>query len=396
VAEAVINGTLQAFEAAAGFVGVTSEEPAQLHVLHAVGFSSGRLSPGATIPLELGRPLSDAIRTRTVLFIETGAERRERYPQWTGPSETSEAGALACVPLLLPDRVLGGILISFAGARPFEPDDREFALTVAQQCAQALERASLYSELELRVEARTADMHIANEQLAAANTQLVSEIAERREAQRQVERSREEERARVARELHDELGSMLTGLKMSVSRVLKDAELPGDAETRLREAAVTIDTAVEAVRRLATELRPQILDDFGLVPALEAHFQDFLRRTGLTGRFECQFDKLDLTSEAATACYRIFQEALTNVARHAQASEVVVRLEPAGSDLLLGITDNGRGMALEDRAARGHFGLVGMQERANLLAAPLDIISAPGRGTTILVRIPTAPPGQPD
>jgi len=294
------------------------------------------------------------------------------------------------VPLLLPHRLVGVLQVGFSGARALREgvDDRDFALTVAQQCAQALERASLYSELEQRVQARTGELQAANEQLEAANRQLTEEIAERRGDQRQLERLREEERTRVARELHDELGGTLTVLKMDVGRLQKDPRLPPSALQQLDDMNGSIDAAIQSMRRLATELRPMALDELGLVAALEGHFQDFIRRSGLVGEFVSSVEDLPLSDEAALACFRIFQEALTNVARHAQATRVVVTLEPQGQAVVLSVTDNGRGLRLEERAARGHLGLVGMRERADLLGAHLEFISAPGQGTTVVLRLP--------
>jgi len=206
--------------------------------------------------------------------------------------------------------------------------------------------------------------------------------------QRQLERSREEERTRVARELHDELGAALTVLKMDISRVLREAGLPAAAGERLRGVNADIDGTIQAVRRLSSELHPPLLNDLGLLPALEAHFQEFVARAGLEGQFAAEVESMPLTGQPATACFRIFQEALTNVARHAQATRVTASVEPLEGGVLLRVTDNGIGMRLEDGVARGHLGLMGMRERAELLSAKLDIVTAPGQGTTVLVRIP--------
>lgn len=392
VAEAVINGALQTFDAVAGLVAAPAEDGQPLHTLHAVGYSAGRSTQAATLALTPGHPLTDAILTGDLVKFETAEELWQQYPECPGPTETGDVGALLAMPLLVPERAIGGLLVWFAGPHSFDPEERDFALTVAQQCAQALERASLHRELEQRVEARTADWRAAHARLAETNQQLLKEIAERREIQRQLERTREEERARVARELHDELGGTLTGLKMDVARVLKDTDLPERVHQRLSDVSATIDTAMLAVRRLATDLRPQALDDLGLLPALEAHFGEFLTRTGLSGTFTCEPDHLDLTSETATACFRIFQEALTNIARHARASAVAVRIEEVNGDLMLSVSDNGIGLTPSEQAAHGHWGLVGMRERAHLLGASLEVLTAPGAGTTVRLSFPPVLP----
>jgi signal transduction histidine kinase len=209
--------------------------------------------------------------------------------------------------------------------------------------------------------------------------------------QRQLERSREEERARVARELHDELGGALTALKMDISQVLKDAELSQPARQRLAEVLTMVDSSIVSMRRLATELRPHLLDDFGLLPAMESYFQEFVRRLGIAGEFTSDVNELELKGESATAYFRIFQESLTNIARHAEASQVTARLERSAKAVTLRVTDNGRGIRPEDQAARGHLGLTGMQERASMIGAALELSSTPGQGTTVLLRMPFGP-----
>ena len=385
-AEAIVNGALQALDAYAGFVAVRGVEG--LRVLHSVGYSAEQRANVAAMVSEPNQPVSDALGTRAVISIETLEERQQRYPHWPAPTAERVAGALLAAPLLLPDGVVGALHVCFAEPRAFEPDDREYALAVAQQCAQALERASLYSDMEERVQVRTAELQTANEQLAAANDRLINQVAERRAMQRQLENAREEERGRLAREMHDELGSTLTALKMELSRVVRTPSLPAETAPMFADLQALLNTAIVSVRRLATELRPHLLDDLGLLAALEAHFEEVMKRSGLTGQFRCQVPELHITGEAATACYRIVQEALTNVIRHAEATQAIVSVEPDGDGILVCVTDNGRGMDLEAAVAQGHFGLVGMRERASLLLAPLEIRSAPGQGTTVLVRLP--------
>jgi PAS domain S-box-containing protein len=387
-AEAVVNGALRAFDADDAFVAVPAEGESYLRIAHAVGYTPERLSDLEQLPLRVGQPVSDAIRLRDLVVVESAAECQQRYPHWPPPTPQGSVGALLALPLLLPNRLLGVLQLGFSSAHSVELDDRDFALTVAQQCAQALERASLYRELEQRVQARTAELQSANALLAEANQQLTEEIAERRATQRQLDRLREEERTRVARELHDELGGGLTVLKMDIGRLLKDAALPEPVCAQLREMSDAVDGAIESMRRLATELRPLTLDDLGLEAALDVHFQEFLRRSGLNGEFVSAVEGLALPEEAALACFRIFQEALTNVARHAEATRVTASLEQQAEGLVLSVTDNGRGMRLPDGHARGHLGLVGMQERAAQLGARLKFISAPGQGTTVLLQLP--------
>jgi PAS domain S-box-containing protein len=383
VGEVIVHGALQVFDGFCGFLAVPADRGGW-SLAHCVGYSTERVAALAPLLSGANSPTAEALRLGGLLIAANLAERQTRFPNWPTPVSGGPLGALLTVVLQLPDRVMGVLHVDFAGEWAAEADDRDFVLTVAQQCAQAQERAALYGVLEQRIQERT-------EALQAANRRLQNEMAERRTMQRQLDRAREIERQRIARELHDELGGDLTALKMDVSRIRRAPGLPAKALADLTNLSRAIEGTINSVRRLSTELRPQILDDLGLVPALEAYFQDFLKRSGLTGDLICAMPEERLQGEAATACFRIVQEALTNVLRHAQASRVTVRLEPAGAGVRLEITDDGRGMRPEDRAAPGHLGLVGIQERADMLAAELDIISAPGDGTTIRVLIPLAP-----
>ena len=207
-----------------------------------------------------------------------------------------------------------------------------------------------------------------------------------------LERIREEERTRIAREIHDELGQALTGLKMDLSWFA--ARLPN--QPMLQEKAVgmlkLIDSTVHAVRRLSTELRPAILDSLGLIPAIEWLAQEFQKRTSVTCEFVATDDELNLDHERTTALFRICQESLTNVARYAQATSVHIELDSDDSQITSRISDNGRGITEEETKARNSFGLLGMRERARLLGGTFEISGAPGKGTALTVRLPCPQP----
>jgi signal transduction histidine kinase len=200
--------------------------------------------------------------------------------------------------------------------------------------------------------------------------------------------AREQEQSRVARELHDELGQGLTALKMTVAWVeqrtgRQDLEMAG----KLDRMATLIDHTLEATRRIAGALRPLILDDLGLVPALESVVEGFVDRTGIT----CDFSaggELELEDARKSAVFRIVQEALTNVARHAKATHVEVRLARRDGTIAIDVRDNGIGFNLPDDRSRYSRGLLGMRERAYLLGGTFAITSAPGKGTRLEVRIP--------
>ena len=203
-----------------------------------------------------------------------------------------------------------------------------------------------------------------------------------------LERVREEDRTRIAREIHDELGQALTGLKMDLSWFA--ARLPNLPALHEKSAAMLklIDSTVNAVRRLSTELRPAILDSLGLIPAIEWLAQEFEKRTGVTCEFLTADENLTVDEERTTALFRICQEALTNVTRYARASAVHLVLETDEKQISLRISDNGRGITDAEAKGTKSFGLLGMRERARLLGGTLDITGAPGKGTTLTVRIP--------
>ncbi len=195
----------------------------------------------------------------------------------------------------------------------------------------------------------------------------------------QLQSTREQERARVAREIHDELGSALTGLKW---------ELESMGDRRLEGAVHCVESIMATVKQISSDLRPGILDDLGLLDAIQWEASQFERRTGIACRAQTSDQPLELSTEAATAAFRIFQEALTNVLRHAVATRVDVRAKVHGDNLLLEISDNGKGISLWDVNSRQSLGLLGMRERASLIHGTVDITSRPGMGTTLAVTIP--------
>lgn len=206
---------------------------------------------------------------------------------------------------------------------------------------------------------------------------------------------REQEKSRVARELHDELAQALTALKMDLLWVKE--RMPAGQEqllSKLEAMRVMLDGTVAATRRISADLRPLILDDLGLIPAAEWLVQNFTQRTGIHCEFGFDPPGLELQDPHATAVFRILQESLTNVARHAQASLVNVTLDANDGEIMLRVRDNGRGFAIGDPRKPNSFGLVGLRERAYLLDGEISVDTAPGKGTLIEVRIPmrqTAP-----
>ena len=230
------------------------------------------------------------------------------------------------------------------------------------------------------------------------------ERAERRKAEDQLREShaqlralsvylqsvREEERTRIAREVHDELGQALTGCKLDASWLA--ARLPKEfknLQERARALSAHIDSTIQTVRRISTELRPGVLDHLGLVAALEWQANEFQNRTGITCNVNADVQESLLNPDLSTTLFRIFQETLTNVIRHAGATHVAVKMKEEEHAIVLEVRDNGRGITKTDLANTKSMGLVGMRERAALLGGTFKIGRVSGRrGTQVKVLIP--------
>lgn len=202
---------------------------------------------------------------------------------------------------------------------------------------------------------------------------------------------REQEKSRIARELHDELAQSLTALKMDTIW-LRGHLAAGDARSqeKIAQMLAMLDGAVASTRRIAADLRPLVLDDLGLVAAIEWAAQNFTQRTGVPCKLSMD-EELELQEPFATGVFRIVQESLANVAKHAQATEVAVELQAGADHLLLRVQDNGVGFRTSDPRKPQSLGLVGLHERARLLHGQLEVESSPGAGTRVEARIPLGP-----
>jgi PAS domain S-box-containing protein len=210
-----------------------------------------------------------------------------------------------------------------------------------------------------------------------------------REFAARLDEVREEERTRVAREIHDELGQALTILKMDLSW-LQGRSGRGDAVIRKKIKCMIgdVDQTIQHVRKIVSELRPSILDEMGLTAALEWQVSQFQDRTGIRSVFECSSGDLKLLPDTAAALFRVVQEALTNVVRHSGARIVRVALGIGGGILRIAITDDGKGISHTEINDRKSFGIVGMRERVHRIGGELHIFSGPGRGTRLEIAAP--------
>ena len=234
---------------------------------------------------------------------------------------------------------------------------------------------------------------------------FIQDINERKKAEEQLKQSheelrqlalhlqdiREEEQKRIAREVHDELGQQITGLKMDIAWIWKKLHGIKDVvpiEEKLKEMTLLLDSAVQTIRKIASELRPSILDDLGVVAALEWQSNEFQKRFRVPVDFRTSVAYLDLDAAVATGLFRLYQESLTNVARHAQASCVVATLDVSASHVILEITDDGKGFDTQKTEGRKTLGLLGMKERVLMMNGDLNIISKPGKGTRVVITVP--------
>jgi len=245
--------------------------------------------------------------------------------------------------------------------------------------------------------------------LAVRATVVAYDITERKQTEEEVQASREqmralagrlqavreEERTNIAREIHDELGGALTGLKIDFSLLTRAALKIENKTVRTSLLAgmdsmiESVDATIHTVRRIAMELRPGVLDDLGLVAALEWQLKDFEKRTGIRCEFFPPVEDISLDTDLSTALFRIFQEALTNVVHHSGAAEVCVRLRTDADSSTLEVEDNGKGIKEKNILSSKSLGLLGMRERAQMFGGRITVTGTPGRGTKVTVEIPS-------
>lgn len=204
-----------------------------------------------------------------------------------------------------------------------------------------------------------------------------------------LESAREEERKRIAFEIHDELGYALTAIRLDVSWLSqKMTPEQKQLEERFHAMEDLIETTIKKVRTISTKLRPSVLDHFGIVAAIEWQANEFQRRTGIRCILSVNPKDIKMNDDHSTAIFRIFQETLTNAARHSKASRIDVTLRADEHELLLQVQDNGIGISQERKTNKKSFGLLGIRERANFMGGEVDIASKPGEGTSIILKVP--------
>jgi signal transduction histidine kinase len=333
--------------------------------LYLVGPGGGRFVRGAGVCA--GWPDSEVPPRGAELLervIRTG--RPQFGGNWTGPDPGSSAYPYAAVlPILGEQGVIAALLLVGHARDPFTALDDSFLLALGQQVGAALENADLYA----RLQARTVE-------LARLSARMIEQ--------------HEEERRRLSRELHDETAQVFSAVKMELG-VLRDAVQESQA-VRLDQVLALIDTGIRSIRSVTNDLRPSLLDDLGLLPALRSLVADFSERSGIRIGLAVPSSLPPLSGEAELALFRALQEALSNVLRHANARAVNVGISVEDAGVLLQVSDDGSGLpagvAPDTLELQGHMGLAGMRERITALGGTVHLRGRTGAGALLEVLVP--------
>jgi signal transduction histidine kinase len=292
---------------------------------------------------------------------------------WTDPSAAGARYPYAAVlPLLRNEAVIGALILVGDARDPFTALDDRFLVALGQQVGAALENADLYRRLETRTV-----------ELARLSARMVEQ--------------HEEERRRLSRELHDETGQVFSAVKMELG-VIRDGAPPAQG-ARLDQVLDLIDTGIRSIRNVTNDLRPSMLDDLGLLPALRSLVAEFSERSGMQVGLAAPATLPPLSEKAELALFRVLQEALSNVLRHAEARSVDIGISVSRDGVLLEVRDDGRGLtadATPERLERaGHMGLAGMRERIGALGGTVRFQGEPGGGALLEVLLPAGGAGHP-
>lgn len=386
VLDTVVHQGAAALGSVAGVLNLLTADGLHLTTI-GIGHPEPILEPYRDFPISAARPGADVLRSGQPLWIESREDFSARYPHLAESGAHAGVEAVAVLPLSADQHPIGALAVSFPKPRDFPPEDQAYLVALAQLSAQTLAR---------------------HRALAAENAQLRHDLAARAERQAASDRdlehlrtyaadlaeAREDERRRLALELHDQLGGALTGLKMDVyllRRALGERE--PDAAARLESMSASLTSTLGLVRSLATELRPAMLDDLGLPAALEWAASEFQTRFGIACHWVTNTETVSLDSTHATAVFRVVQECLTNIVRHAQATAVTITVDAQPDALVVAVRDNGRGFAYDPAAHLRSLGLAGIHERVRAIGGEVAIKTAPGQGTRVQVRLgwPPAP-----
>jgi signal transduction histidine kinase len=351
--------------------GLLNDTASAPHVLIALGFE-GPMTPGLQPPSLSGTVMGAVVTERRAVRMRNPDGRPEAIGL---PREHPRVSSLLSVPIASATRIYGWMsLQNKLGTDEFSETDERAALTLGTHAGIAYESARQLEELHLRATASENELRH-----TASVTRSV----------------REEERTRLSRTLHDELGQALAGLKMDLRRIGAEAgnaaePLKGMLSGLVDQMLQRADEALATIRRISGELRPDVLDKLGLVAAIEWQAVEFERRSGIRCRVASNIEQVQLDPGRSTSVFRIVQEALSNILQHARASRVTISVRESTRAITVTITDNGRGISATDIASRDSLGLIGMRERAELLGGTLTVRVRRPSGTIVKVVIPLA------
>lgn len=325
-------------------------------------------SPDISVVLSQPFPFNRVLREKRPIVVADIQQEAAQAP-WQEAAKAQGWRALLAVPLLAHSHLVGVLAAYALEPNFFQPNTVAVLMSLASQAAVAIQNAELFAELEAQHEA-----------LHDISLRLVN--------------AQEEERRRIARELHDELGQALTALKINleVARRNLHAQAPPKLQESIHDASALAVQTLETARSLSVELHPAMLDDLGLVPALSWEIDRYEQRLGQTIHFTANLDGVKLRQELEVTLYRIITEALTNTARHAQATNIRVYIRVEGQQVRAGVEDDGVGFDaarwFKTPRQRQSLGLVSMRERAELLGGALEVISNLRQGTKVRVTLP--------
>ena len=291
------------------------------------------------------------------------AEKNGESATYRGACLQQGFTSLAVVPIRYRDEIKGVIHLADRKADRFSEQVISLAESLTPLIGEALQRFDVEAALTA-----------SREQLRSLSSHLLA--------------AREQERLRVAREIHDDLGQTLTAASMELGMLKKAITKPNSVTERIKMATELIDAAIEDIQRICSELRPRVLDHLGLRAAIEWQAKKFADRSGISCLLDLPHERITLSPAAETALFRIFQEALTNVARHAKATRASVRLAVEDNGLTLEITDDGKGIAIDRISGEDAFGIMGMKERARELGGEVTFKGVRNKGTTVTVKVP--------
>jgi signal transduction histidine kinase len=353
----VLEISSEMFGATLGVVLLKDMEQQVLRVHAQVGFGEDLNDPSLEIAMGQGFSGTIAASGEPDILPDLDASHGVLNSRIQG-----RAKALWGVPLKAREQVIGVLLIGFSRARPWLPTERDLLKAIADRSALAIDRARMTDALRER-EARIAEL----------SGHLL--------------RAQEEERKRISRELHDETGQALMVIRLYLG-MLEGSVTTRTSRAKIRETLEVVDRTIEGIRRIIGRLSPLVLQELGLIAAVRKEAKDLAKSTGVKARVNLASDFGRLPGALETAIYRVVQEALHNVAKHANAGSVVIEMFREGDRVHLTVEDDGVGITQKPNPGRQTFGVAGMRERIATLGGKMTIVSSPGHGTRIEVSAP--------